>query len=704
MGQIDTPDIEVGAGGSEFVGTTPRQAVGRSGLETLSYKRHTAEAESKSLLEKFTGFERKAALLGDEDELITREKHMNDMLDASNGPGSNAFALGMQEKEQIKRARGELEKKKDAVDQGLLTYEQYRRDAETLFYQQVAMTPGLKDELAGAMSEYLGIDPRGQTAAIEIEKRKAEMKAGRDTLSTMRSSMQNLGLWDKWRTEEENFQMYSTTFKRRARAIGDLDFQKKQLEAAGALSEAQKKVSAQEMNGLLVEAQPQALASMSFFGQYNANTMTASDFINMPEADRLKWRVALQKQRDTFAGVGQQYKALLGDHFDPAPHQESIDARFDLIDGLLRGDMKEEMIAQRLKLMADENSYMIENEKNGILANNGVARRLAAISDIFPGEVLSKSIATANVATDLLMGRTPDLSEDDPEKAQETLRDFQFLLQNMSNKMPEVKSWTDDQINETGLMVMNMSKQQPDSLDHATRQQLFRVSGDKLYMDRLAGVNPRRHKILTDNIMRHQEVHNEGVTTKLDRAIRTAGLTVKTDSFFLKKEDEKWMLVPTSKVSEPKTLDLKDGTDSVVATRGQRSVDARNKRQTDGLANITASMNNARGAQWTDLIQSRANSLRVSEQEAARQIALTVGLSDKDVTPKGDATPERPGFGDEFKKTTDDGIDPNIKAIQDLAKETGASVKEITDFLTEQRKNDDFQPSIDGVRQIDANE
>jgi hypothetical protein len=661
MARISTPDIEVGEGGTGFVETTPRQAVGTgpaqlanlvdTGLQGFkAYKKHVAEGEAQSLLEKFTGFERKAALIGEEDEIIDKETELQKTMDNVKG-GTPAFALAQNEMAQVQRARDELDKKKAAVEQGLLSFEQYRRDAETLYYQQISMTPGLKDEIAGVMSEYLGIDPRGQTAAIEMEKRKAELKQGRDTLSTMRTSMQKMGLWDEFRTEEENFRMYSTIFKQRARAIADIDFQKKQLEAAGMLSEAQKKVSATEINMSLLEAQPQALASMSFFGQYNANSMSASDFVNLPEEDRLQWRANLQAQRDTFATVGQNFKSVLGDHFDPAPHQEAIDARFELLDGLLSGKQKEELIAQKLKLMADENTYMIENEKNGILANSATARRLAAVNDIIDGQVLAKEITASNITVDLLMGRNPDLLDNaDPGKREESLKTYQFLLQSISNKVGDVSKWNDNQVNETGLLALNMSKHQPDELDHATRQQLFRLSASKEYMDRLSQVNPRRHAILASNIMKHQEVHNDGIITKLERSVNSEGLKVSPASFFLKKEDDTWMMVPTSAAAEPKSPDLSSTADTVVRTRGQKAVEARNKRNTDGLSRITASMNNARGAQWNSLVQSRANALGLSEAEAARQISNDIGLSAKDVAPKGSATPERPGFGDSLKK------------------------------------------------------
>ena len=702
MAQIKTQDISVGVGGSEFVPETPRQAVGTgparlanlvdTGLQGFkAYKKHTAESEAKSLLEKFTGYERKAALIGEEDELIDREMELQKTMDNAKG-GTPAFALSRNEMAQVKRARDQLEKKRDAVDQGLLSYEQYRRDAETLFYQQVAMTPGLKDELAGAMSEYLGIDPRGQTAAIEMEKRKAQLKQGRDTLSTMRTSMQKLGLWDEFRTEEENFQMYSTTFKQRARAIGDLELQKKQLESVTALSNAQQKVSATEINKSLVEAQPQALASMSFFGQYNANTMSASDFVNLPEEDRLNWRAALQQQRDQFASVGNNFKAMLGDHFDPAPHQAAIDARFELIDGLLSGKQKEDVIAQRLKMLQDENNYSLEFEKNGILMDNTTARRLAAISDLIPGEVLAKDITASNIVAELLMGRSQDLVESvDPAKRDNTLQAYQWTLQNMTKGWDIRKDWDDNHVKESGQILVGVSRHLPDELDHATRQQMFRLAANTDFMSRLAQVDPRKHSILSKNLLEHQTVHNDGVRVKLERSIQTHGATATPDNFFLKKEDDIWMLVPTSAALEPVDAPELGG---VGFARGRRgTLGAASKAQTANIASlgqVTASMNNARGAQWNSLVKARANALSISEAEAARQLSVDIGLSSKDVTPKADATPDKPGFGDDLKKDKDAKvkIDPTVAAIKELADEVpGATYQEIQAFLKEIQQN-----------------
>ncbi len=111
-------------------------------------------------------------------------------------------------------------------------------------------------------------------------------------------------------------------------------------------------------------------------------------------------------------------------------------------------------------------------------------------------------------------------------------------------------------------------------------------------------------------------------------------------------------------------------------------------------------MNNARGAHWNSIIRSRANVLNISEQEAARQVSADVGISTKDIQPKANATPEaKPGFGDEFKKSTQK-VDPTAALIKELADSVpGATLDEIKEFIeAEQRKNDDFQPIIDGER------
>lgn len=155
-------------------------------------------------------------------------------------------------------------------------------------------------------------------------------------------------------------------------------------------------------------------------------------------------------------------------------------------------------------------------------------------------------------------------------------------------------------------------------------------------MTRLAETAPRQHAMLVRNIVPHQQQLEANIAIKLTREAQQ--LRAQPGDFYLKKEDNRWMLLPTKELAAPITV-----RGAGPAGRSSEALNkAANEKRQQLIGNVTSSMNNARSASWTDLVRSRAVIMNISEAEAARQLSREMGISETESN-----VVELPGFAEE---------------------------------------------------------
>lgn len=634
-------------------------------------RERAAEAGSKSLLEEFTGHRRLQAISEEQDALLDQEEEINAKIGKQVTSNDPAAALSEQQLASIQKTKDQLDVKKAGVEQGLLTLDEYRLQAETLFYQTVAMTPGLKDEVAAVMGDFLGIDPRGQLAKVTMEERKAALKAGRDEMKVIKSGMQKDGAWDLSLTESENLARFGPRWLEEQRALAELDKDGKQLAVDSAATDKAMEGKAEEIRRKLITAEPAVLKRMSQFEGLNAFNLSAADLRSMDKDTLGAWAAHITAEEQTVISRINALESGTRGKLNGELHKENIASRATLLREIVSGKLSDDALQAKLNRLDLENKLQVEDVKNGILLTYPEATRLAALTDIMSGELLAINLSQSKTIIDILNGRVPDLTTLSAEEANDKRNTQAWTLNQMSLNADKVKDWSSSLMRQSGILASNISKHQPDELDTQTRQQLNKLTADKGWADRLEAEDPRTFRIVQQNTQRHQEVMTNNLSTKYKGIIEKSGLDLDgNDQFMLQKEDGKWSVVPTTKAVESALPPL---TSKNVVGGGKPSESAirlREKNIQEGLDKMFLGMNGNRGM-MNNLIQSRANLQGISESAAARSVAVAIGLSASDVTRAED--------------------------LPALPAQSGPTAEE------EQRANDDFQPVTDGERESPLN-
>lgn len=711
MAKIDTPEIEVGLGGSDYVqagvqqavDTTPEQikiATDAALAGFKEFKVDRAETSAKSLLEEFTGFGRKKAIMEQEDALLEEEATLADTIQSGATEGGPQFDVAVQRQAHVKRALDDLAVQRDAVEQGLLSYDEYRRRAEMMFYQQVALTPGLREEIAGAMGEFLGIDPRGQTAALMIEQRKAEAKSDADDNAKMVTQLVAEGLWDDNQTREQNFQQFGPIWRQRTARAKEIERKTKELEFADKLSTAKLKQLSSGLMQDVVAITPQAMAKLNIGPNgLKVSELTSADVINMDKQVNADWRNQIQIDANTFKRQLREWEMMSQGNFKADAHIASVDDRVALLDRILAGKLPQEQLQQQIEMLKNQNEIAVQTELTNLLSHKEVVQ-LAAINDALGGETLPFLIQQNRVVMELLSGVAPRKKGMPEEEWNERVQAYHVLIQKMDSvwTAPDTSHVDDSFVTVTGDTLGTILKHSPTELQDDLRRRAFKLMTSPSFMTRLKQHDPGTFNELARHAEPHIEALESNLQKKLAAQLETSGRDFGPQDLYLKKADNMWILSATDNAATPRAL--REGT-RLSGTIDPAQKEALIAERERAIVSQTASLNTT--GTLNDLIKARSLLFNVPEEEAARWVAGGTGISLKNTPAVAERTQ---GLGEKFKnKQEQPKVDPTAELIKELADAVpGATLSEITDFIESQRtpeeirRDDDFQPATEGVR------
>jgi hypothetical protein len=616
-----------------------------------------AEVVSKSLLEEFTGFGRKQELNEQLDDAFDAEEEQRDVL-GNAVPGSLERDISSSSLATIEKTKDTLEREKAAVDQGLLSLEEYRRRAESLFYQQVVQTPGLKTEIATVMTEYLGIDPRGQTAAIEIENRKAAAKAAASANTKLKGQMIGDGYWVGNKTDEWNFANLGQANLDYRQALKRMEFRQARLNFIQDRDKFEREKIANQTLQDLNTVQSSALRKMGEFGELNVTGMTYAQIRDMSPDSRDLWIKNIEQTAQGYKDVvtAQTFQNdQIGDRAQPL--LDSIDARRDMLIGILKQDGTQELLEQQLARLNTLNDITVQSFLNSELLTDPEAVALAAMREVWGETNLTNKVLIERVSLRLMRGQAPDLSGQTTEERADTLSSYEEILKSTAKALDFGIELDEPQIQSLVKQLGTMSRHMPDEFNSEVRQQMSRLAANEEFMKIFEKNDPRAHANFTRSMIGNQKIELQSLQQDMQN------MGVRGSQYFLQEEEGTWMITPTThavnKFVEGATL---HGLHGQVTRKGSED---------DALKFYRSQVqpiNSTRGL-LTNMVDARALAEGVSTAEAARMVATELGLNIKDVQEV--VKEDKPGFGEEFQSKkpafeTPQEIDMNALSIEEL--------------------------------------
>ena len=648
-------------------------ALAEGGIDIFKAGKRAAAAEqSKSLLEEFTGFKRKSEIAAKEDELLDTEGSLREDLNNA-APGTIERDLTNDALMTLEKTKDSLARDRAAVDQGLLSLEDYRRRAETMFYQQVVHTPGLKNEIAAVMTEYLGVDPRGQEAAIEIENRKAAAKANATQNTKLKSQMIGDGYWVSGKSDEWNFQNMAQANLDYRQALKRMEFNQANLNLLQDMDKDGRQRAARRTLADMNTLQGNALDGMSKLGDLNLFELTYPEVRELSEDDRALWMSNIRASADQFLNIiGQQQAGNeeIGTKADPL--RQSIEARRDLLIDILSQNDSQELLEQKLNRLKSLNDITVQSRVSDVFVSQPNAQNIAAMREIAGESNLTGKAVIENVMLKLFRGDTPDLVTAEPEERNDTLRGYEAILQGVSRSLDAGFELNEEQLGAVVKQLSGMSRHYPDELNSRVRQQMDRIASNKELMNKYKTVDPRGYDNFMKSLMNNQQVELESLAEDM------ANKEAMPSRYFLSKEDDVWLLTPTTLAVDNHAEANKPRGRSAVGRKGEHDKDSAEKVLRDKVQTINLS----RGL-ITNMIRSRQQALGISEQAAAREVATSLGLSLKDLT-KAVTAEENKGFGDDFR-SKDNRPTPKDINMDDLSVEELNALSDASQAAVEAR-------------------
>ena len=235
-----------------------------------------------------------------------------------------------------------------------------------------------------------------------------------------------------------------------------------------------------------------------------------------------------------------------------------------------------------------------------------------------------------------MRGEAPDLNNVDPEDKTETLAGYERVLQATSRALDSGFELDDTQQTSLFQQLNTMSRHQPDEINSRVRQQMNRVASNADLMKMFEQTDERGYRNFTRAVAQHQLAEIESLQEDMDNK------NVRGSRYYLKQEEEAWMIVPTTQAIEKFSKQS-----SIVGTRGQVLKEGKKDTAEKFLRDPVQAINMTRGL-LTNMIKARAIAARIPEAEAARQISSELGMNLHDVTVEVEKQKEeRPGFAEE---------------------------------------------------------
>ena len=667
-------NIEGGAGGTDFVqqGTSVANTLAPDAIAAVAEgvkdifvigKKEQAATESKSLLEELTGNKRLVDIAQREQAVFGREEEVaNEIAQSTDVLGNTQTTAAM---EQIQGMKDQLSREREAVVQGLLTNDEYRIRAETSFYQMVAMTPGIKTELAKVMSEHLGIDPRGQTAAVTMAARD-DITAKTDTATKkIIGELVSSGFYDSNLTERANIVKYWDHVKGGMQAQNELKVLTDKINAQGTIDDAEKAIVAKQATTWVNKAEQRSLYNMGGFKGQNLFDLTPEEIVNMDPETRAQWAANIQAQAVEFSGVLNSLETSTGQSF--ATNRDTVSAQQELLMGIINSDQLNDILTSNLAIGKARNDILVEAAKAEIAMSQPQAVQLAAYGKFFNiSNMLSVNVAGSTMVLRGLNGDIPNLANLTQEDKAATIDMYNESVKGVSLLYSQdPKSFNDADIGNAGNVATMVANQDPADLGSMQPSlQLFRLAAGDGFMDRLDGIDPIKADILRKGVIKHQKAvgqnYNQEISTVLEN---NDAENLDSLDFHIENIEGQWMVVPNSDVDAalmPSRIGTPLPDQLEMLSRKDAQFIAQKKNS------MTVALNRTRGM-ISNMVESRAASTGLPLSEAAKQVAQDLGISTVD----GEAPKAGAGGAQTSKVSDDDPVQQLMQEIKSLKEQLG---------------------------------
>ncbi len=582
-----------------------------------------ARAEGGNLLEKFTRRKELAAIdTRIEDVGVDQQNIREGPAGAGQDPNLSKRQLST-----LQEAKNQLKLNRLAVEQGKLTESAFRLRSETLYYKLLAFSPGLREELAKALGEQLGIgDPRGQEAKVELAERKA-LLAQKDRIQNAQvDQIVKLGLSKPGDTPAQlvhDFNDIASQYVMRKHIIA----QSIQEEALGGIIN--KKAQIENLKRVAGFS----LVEMANVEGLNIAKLSIPQIKSMSEEQKQRVRVALEGAKNQLLDL--LTKTNIEDPELGKRFEEMINRRAQFLDDILTLKGTEESTQGRLDVLNNENAIMIADSTKGILRERPEIVVLAAFQKQFPVANLFTGLTAQNALLDLLAGAGESYNGQDPLAAARVAHaslkgNEEFYLNNKGNIN------ADDM---TSMIRTTMLSANSDAgtLDDSIRQRLFSLVALDGFLDDMSTLDPGSvNKIINGTLKHHialgtnwQRSFSEIIAQS---PLRNFGVTGK--DYHIEKSSGGWFVAinPEKVISMNKFKVLPRGRAGGAAAQAGRTEKIKQDIQT-----VSNSLNKPLGM-INNLVKSKAVVRGIGEERAVDEVALQMGLSselDKSV-----------GFGD----------------------------------------------------------
>ena len=613
-----------------------------------------AEEASRTLLDEYVGGSATRAL--DKQQAGIEEQLMNVNDDPRGEQVTPPTTTSPQAVAALKHQRAELDKKKLAVAQGLMTEADYRIKAEQLYYQQVALSPGLKSELSAALTGILGIAPQGQLANVTMAARKAAASAQAGEDKKIMDIMKGRGEWDNDLTPQQNIDTRWDVVAEQLRVEKKLERDGKLLSNTSALdTQARAKLERSIMSegSQYISNMLPKISSSLYVGENQINIFKMSTEEIIALGTDTQGNLASQITANSNA-LRQQVRERMNRYGFPVSKAEDqmktiAENEKLMIDLVMTTQLNEATLGTATRVKNIE-AIREQAALDGLRLTNPQMMMLADIASVLPlTQILPAMTQFGTELTDILIKSNLSLDNVTPENKEaieaKLVKNVTQLIDgvNAAVKLP------DNRFQAATIFPINLSNTATENLGEKGRVALFKLAANKEYMTKLRTAAPEQYAKFEANMLRHQAAFNKGWhKTKLTELITSnapKGTTLK-DFHIEKGTSGMYNIVLNTAAGKARKEQL-------ASTEGRRTF-LGGAQATETDADVGGTLRNQMNLDIKNpidaMVKSRVNFYNDVDASIS-YIAQELGISISDVTES--TTEEKVGFGDTMKRPTD---------------------------------------------------
>ncbi len=587
-------------------------------------KKAEAVTESKSLLDEFTGREHTVfAEEGEVDDPIAESPDVQEV------PQTTAAT------EQIEGLKKQLAHERKAVAQGLMSNDEFRLRAEQSFYQITALTPGIKSEIAAVMGEYLGIDPRGQTAQITMRDRDNAAAADAARNKQLVSALITERMYDPGLSDEENISKNWPIIQKSALAMKNIDMEMKRIALWTAETTQDKQIAANNFRAWIPEAERTALNLMGVYKGTNILDLTPQEVINIDPETRAAWAHSASLQAGSLTQVLNSVETSTGENF--ATNRDTVDDHLELVLSILKSEQLNDALTTNLSVAQTRSDLLVKAAGLNIAMTQPEAVTLAAYNDIGinTANMLGVNVEATRIVLQGLKGDIPNLSSADPKDKATVIERYTGTLRDVANSYAKTpKDYTDADIGNAGNVALMVANQDPAVLNSIKPSlQLFKLVAKTDFMTRLEKVDPEKARALKQGVVKHMEAVGYNYNKEISTVYQNTGAEqLDAMDCHIEKVEDTWLVVPNSDV------DAKLAPNSASPHSRSQALSKKDAGVVDAKRSALVASLNRTPKMIPNMVNCVVAITGLPPSEAAKQVAQDLGISVTDVLPS--ARPE----------------------------------------------------------------